>query len=311
MLTPTIVTIRNRWTGAVIREVPATLRGAALRDADLSDADLRGADLRGAVLSGAALRDADLSDAALRDADLRGADMSGADLRGAVLSGADLSDADLSDAVLRGADLSDAVLRGAVLRGADLSRAVLRSAALSGADLRGAVLSYAVLSYAVLSGADLRRAVLRSAALRGADLSGARLPKFWICPREGAFLAYKCVQDMVLRLEVPADAERTCCLISRKCRASHVRVLSIHGGALADGQVLRSNGQGHGVTTEYRLGEIVTADWFDPDIRVDCSHGIHFFTTVAEACAFAGIDVPQDLRHLTEHRFGVQEETRG
>ncbi len=266
MLTPTqerlrTVTIRNRWTGAVVREVPAsTLRSADLSDAALSGADLRNADLRGAVLSGAVLS-------------------------GAVLSGAVLSGAVLSRAVLRSAVLSDAVLSGADLRGAVLSGADLRDAVLSGADLRGAVLSGAVLS--------------------GADLSDARLPEFWICPREGALIAYKCVQGHVLRLEVPADAERTCCLTSRQCRASHVRVLSIHGGA---GGVLRSDGQGRGVTTEYRLGEIVTADRFDPDIRLACSHGIHFFTTVGEACAFAGIDVPEDLRHLTEHRFGVQEE---
>ncbi|HET7321206.1 MAG TPA: pentapeptide repeat-containing protein [Longimicrobiaceae bacterium] len=42
------VPIKNRWTGAVIREAPATSWGAP---------DLRGADLRGAVLSGAVLSD--------------------------------------------------------------------------------------------------------------------------------------------------------------------------------------------------------------------------------------------------------------
>jgi hypothetical protein len=45
---PAMVQIRNRWTGAVIREAPADRYGRA----DLSDADLRGADLRDAVFSG-------------------------------------------------------------------------------------------------------------------------------------------------------------------------------------------------------------------------------------------------------------------
>jgi hypothetical protein len=47
------VQIKNRWTGAVIREAPATIGGRAA--------------LRGAALSGAVLRDADLRDADLRD----------------------------------------------------------------------------------------------------------------------------------------------------------------------------------------------------------------------------------------------------
>jgi hypothetical protein len=100
---PAMVQIRNRWTGAVIREAPADRYGRA----DLSDADLRGADLRGADLRGADLSDADLSDADLRGADLSDADLRGADLRDAVFSGAVLSDADL-----RGADLRDAVFSG-------------------------------------------------------------------------------------------------------------------------------------------------------------------------------------------------------
>jgi hypothetical protein len=136
------VQIGNRWSGAVMREAPATSWGAPdLRDADLRDADLRDADLSGAVLRGADLRaadrrDADLSGAVLRGADLRGADLRDADLRGAVLRDAVLRGADLRDADLRDADLSGAVLRGAVLRGADLRGADLRDA-----DLRGAVLS--------------------------------------------------------------------------------------------------------------------------------------------------------------------------
>ena len=96
--------ITNRWTGAVLREVPGDT---------LECADLRGADLYSADLYSANLYSADL-----RDADLRGADLRGADLRGADLRDADLRDANLRGADLRGADLRDASLRNVNLGGA-------------------------------------------------------------------------------------------------------------------------------------------------------------------------------------------------
>ena len=34
---------------------------------------------------------------------------------------------------------------------------------------------------------------------------------------------------------------------------------------------------------EYTAGHYVEADSFDPDIRVECTHGIHFFMTKKEA----------------------------
>jgi len=33
----------------------------------------------------------------------------------------------------------------------------------------------------------------------------------------------------------------------------------------------------------YRIGETVYADKYDPDIRVECAGGIHFYMTFAEA----------------------------
>ena len=119
----TTITIKNRYTGAVIYSCEVGQPSGmamryALESAVRSGADLRGADLRGADLSGADLRGAGLSRADLSRADLRDADLFGADLRGADLRGADLSGADLRDADLRGANL-----RGAGLRGAGLSRA--------------------------------------------------------------------------------------------------------------------------------------------------------------------------------------------
>ena len=209
------------------------------RRAVLSGAVLRGANLSGANLSGADLRGANLSGADLSGADLRGADMSGADLRDAVLRDADLRDADLS-----GADMRRAVLSGAVLRGANLSDAVLRDANLSEANLSGAVL----------------------------------LPDYQI-PQEGALIVWKAVKGGIAKIEVPAEAKRTSCLINRKCRAEFVRTIEI----VVDGAHADTAPGRYDASVVYRVGEITRPDSYDDNPAVDCTHGIHFFLTRAEA----------------------------
>jgi len=211
------------------------------------------ANLFGAYLFGAYLRDADLF-----GADLRGADLSGADLSGAYLFGADLSGADLSGANLFGADLRGANLRGANLRGANLFGAYLSDANLSGADLRGAN----------LRGADLRRADLRGANLRGAK----GLEQQSILP-EGELIGYKKLADgTIAKLRIPAAAKRVNAYSSRKCRAEYAFVLSSSGASAK-----------HAQTFKYPKRGKIVPDSYDPDPRVECSHGIHFFITEQEA----------------------------
>ena len=165
---------------------------------------------------------------------------------------ADLQDADLRDADLRDADLRGADLQGANLQGADLQRAYLR-----GADLRGA---------------DLQRANLQRADLRGADLRGADLPSFQVCPQEGEFIAWKKLRgNIVTRILIPAEAKRTSSLIGRKCRAEFAVPLDAGGKSLRDDQFL------------YVKDEIARCDEYDPDVRIECSGGIHFFMTKEEA----------------------------
>ncbi|CAB4138900.1 Pentapeptide repeat [uncultured Caudovirales phage] len=205
------------------------------------------AKLSGANLSGANLSGANLSGANLYGANLYGAKLSGANLYGAKLSGADLSWAGLSWANLSGANLSGANLYGANLYGAKLS----------GANLYGADLSWAGLSWANLS---------------GANLSGADLPNFQITPKGYPLYGFKkLVGDVVCTLLIPVDADRTASLVGRKCRASKVIVISGEGKSLQDPRVI------------YKVGETVVPDSYDPDIRVECTNGIHFFLTPEEA----------------------------
>lgn len=150
-------------------------------------------------------------------------------------------------------------LHGANLHGANLSRADL-----TGADLYGANLSDANLSDANLYDANLSRA----------NLTGAKLPNFQICPQEGYFLAYKKTTKGVITLLIPEDAKRTNSLVGRKCRASKVVVI--------DGEGCGGTGTCYkGIV--YDLGSVIVCDNYDDDIRVECTKGIHFFMTLAEA----------------------------
>ena len=97
-MTAITITIRNRWTDAVLYTHETTAERQA---------------------SGLAMRDA-LEAAVKSRAYLSGANLSGANLSGAYLSDANLSGANLSGAYLSGANLSDAYLSGAKVRGLTL-----------------------------------------------------------------------------------------------------------------------------------------------------------------------------------------------
>ena len=181
--------------------------------------------------------------------------------------------ANLSVANLRGADL-----RGADLRKADLSVANLSVANLCGADLRGADLCGATLCEANLSGADLSGADLCGADLRKVKLFEASISPFQIVPEKGVFIGWKKVGAAIVELEIPANAKRTSSLIGRKCRCSFAKVVSINGNT--EGSAVSRYER---ISTEYKVGELVFPDSYDDDIRVECTHGIHFFITKKEA----------------------------
>ena len=142
-----------------------------------------------------------------------------------------------------------------------------------GADLQGANLVGAYFWYANLQGADLRRVNLRCADLEGANIENAKLPDFQLPPEKGPFIAYKKVNSGVIEILIPEDAKRTSSLVSRKCRASHVKVLE--GSGFSSTHTKKK--------LEYKEGEVVYADSYNDDIRVDCTFGIHFFMTRKEA----------------------------
>ena len=179
---------------------------------------------------------------------------------------ANLSEANLSRANLFGANLTRANLSEADLTGADLSGANLSGANLTGANLTGAYLSGANLSEANLTGANLTRANLKDVK---------NMPCFQIVPEKGSFVGWKKLQnDVIAELLIPAKAARVSST-GRKCRAEFVEVVEMYGQNEAFDK--------HTDKTLYKVGEVVKPDKWEADIRVECTHGIHFFLTKKEA----------------------------
>jgi len=183
------------------------------------------------------------------------------------LTNANLYRANLYRANLYRADLTGANLTGANLTGANLYRAILTNANLAYASLTGAILTDAILTGAILTGANLANA----------NLTRATLPHFTICPEEGEFIAWKKLQNhVVAKLLIPAESKRTSSLVGRKCRAEFVKVISFVNSSESVGYAKHDS-------TPYIVGQTVKPDSYDDDIRVECTHGIHFFMTNREA----------------------------
>ena len=136
---------------------------------------------------------------------------------------------------------------------------------LAGANLQGAN----------LQGAYLKGAYLQEAYLKEANLQEAYLPNFQIVPEKGPFIAYKKVRnDVILELEILGD--RTSSLVGRKCRTNKVKVLSSSNDKV-------THCSNHDPNFIYTVGEIVKCPDYNPDIRLECTKGIHFFITRKEA----------------------------
>ena len=137
---------------------------------------------------------------------------------------------------------------------------------------KGATTVAAAVEMAIAASADRSGADLRSADLRSANLKDVR-ELFYQIPQEGELIVWKAVAGGVCKLRGPPEATRTATPIGRKCRAEWVEVLEApeNGKGLHDSGVI------------YRTGAVVRPDKYDPDPRVECTHGIHFFLTREEA----------------------------
>lgn len=123
-------------------------------------------------------------------------------------------------------------------------------------------------------GLAVKLALKSRANLSGAENAALVIARTRILP-EGDIIGWKKCQDGVIaKLLIPAAAKRSHAF-GRKCRAEYVDCLELFGGdkgiSLHDGK------------TEYVAGQRVTPDAFDEKWQDECSSGIHFYITRAEA----------------------------
>jgi hypothetical protein len=127
-----------------------------------------------------------------------------------------------------------------------------------------------------LGRANLQRADFKGACVEDANLKGAKLPATARLPKGDLIGWKKLCGDVIAQLKIPAKAHRTASLTSNKCRAEYVVVVALYGTRARRGTSAHDG-------TEYRVGCVVTPDSYDDDLRVACTHGIHFFRTRKEA----------------------------
>jgi hypothetical protein len=203
----------------------------------------------------------------------------GTSLAYANLKNANLYDADLAYASLYRANLENANLKGANLAGANLYYANLKNANLALANLKNAN----------LENADLEGANLAFANLKNANLENAKMPdKPIVLPPVGeTIVGFKKLRyDIVIKVGVPADADRVSTWINRKCRASALRVIEVMQNP--DNIPTDCMPGWRNQSFAYKLGELHHPDQFDPDERLDCHPGLHFFMTLEEAMKWYG-----------------------
>ena len=237
-----------------------------------------------ANLDGADISNTDLHGVNLRDANLDGVNFYGSDLRKADFRSASLYQASFSYANLNKAKLDNAeIVRGNLIY-TDFSCASLVSTCLEYANLTNADLPYANLSWADLRNCNLYHVNFRCCNLWDANLVGAKYVPYipLRCPSDGAFIGWKRVRDVLIKLEIPADAKRSSAT-TNKCRCEKAKVLGFYDSLGSKELNITELGNNRYEECRYIKGEMVYPDFFDKDRWIECGHGIHFFINKQDA----------------------------
>ena len=241
------------------KEMRANLDGA-----DISNTDLRFVNLKYASLNDVIFYKSDLRKANFCNASLQHTNLSYTDCRGATLN-----DADIFNSNLTHADFGDASLVGAYLVCSNLTRA----------DFRGTNLGWANLRDCVFYDTDLRDCNFIYANLRGSKY----IPYIpFQCPSDGAFVGWKKVNNVLIKLEIPADAKRSSAT-TNKCRCDKAKVLGFYDTLGVNELDITELVNDRYEKCKYVKGEMVYPDSFDEDRWNECSHGIHFFVNKQDA----------------------------
>lgn len=237
---------------------------ANLDDADISNTDLRFANLKYASLNNVNFYKSDLRWANLCQASLQHTNLNYADFREATLNDTYIFNSNLSHA-----DFGDANLVGAYISHSNLTKA----------DFQGVNLAWADLRSCVFDNTDFRDCNFMYANLRGSEY----VPYIPLkCPSDGAFVGWKKVNNVLIKLEIPADAKRSSAT-TNKCRCDKAKVLGFYDILGVNELDITELVNNEYEECRYVKGEMVYPDSFDEDRWNECSHGIHFFVNKQDA----------------------------
>ena len=237
--------------------------------ANLDGADISNTDLRFANLKYASLNDVNFYKSDLREADLRRASLQHTNLSYADFREATLNDTNIANSNLTYADFDDASFVGAYLSHSNLTRA----------DLQGANLAWADIHSCVFYDTDLRDCNFMYSNLRGSKY----VPYIPLqCPSDGAFVGWKKVNNVLIKLEIPADAKRSSAT-TNKCRCDKAKVLGFYDSLGTEELDMTELVNDEYEECKYVKGEMVYPDFFDEDRWNECSHGIYFFINKQDA----------------------------
>lgn len=232
--------------------------------------------LRGAILSGITLDGLDFEGVDLSGADLSWSNLFYTRFVRANLQGANLTNANFTMANLSESDLSDAITLGTNFTSANIVGARARRARFGLANFTNANLSCSDFSKAYLTGA-----IFNGTKFIQTDLTNVKGLHYQICPKNGAFTAWKKAGGYIIELKIPARAMRNSCINGRKCRAEYAIVVDIRN--MYTNKQIGFVKSDYSCKIIYEIGKIVKPDLYDPDPRITCSHGINFFMTRKEA----------------------------
>ncbi len=244
----------------------ADLRYADLREIDASGLDFQGVDMWGVNAEGGNFQGANMQRVDAQEGNFQGANMFWVSAKDGNFWGADMRWVNA-----RRGNFQDADMWGVSAQGGNFQKS----------DMRGVDAQEGNFPWADMRGVDARRGNFRDANFKEASLDGVKIDYRTIglqAAPEGTLIGWGKKGGKIVKLEIPADARRSCAT-SRKHRAEYVICLEVEGG----GEAIVESEYGK---TIYRPGEIVRCHEWDPDRWNECGGGIHFFLSKEEAVSW-------------------------
>lgn len=219
-----------------------------------------------------------------------GMNFSGSRFHNVSFKGITMSGADFSMCNMDGVDFSDAMMSACRFNGTSI-----RNSSFEGAGLVDSCMVMTTIMNTRFKNADMSETVFHNAMIessptfKDAHFQHLQLP-------EGDIIGWKAVAMTIVKLRIPPEARRTSSIVGCECRAEFAEVLSIEtlgGDALKRTENKASlNIQ---PSLEYVVGARVYPDSYNDDPTVECTHGIHFFTTKKLALEYMG--APSSMWH--------------